>query len=66
LIVADQKLLALRTEGELVLVDPTPNRYTELGRVKVTDAIARALPALSRGQVFVRDTDGKLSCWKLP
>ena len=66
LILADQKLLALRTAGELVLIDPSANGYVELGRIRVSDAITRPLPALSRGMLYLRDASGQLSCWKLP
>lgn len=66
LILADGKLLALRTEGELLLLELTPDRYRELGRVELTQDIARAQPALSNGRYFVRDIGGRLSAWKLP
>lgn len=67
LILADGKLLAQRTEGELLLLALTPDRYRELGRVALTEnVIARAQPALSNGRYFVRDNGGRLSAWKLP
>ena len=66
LIVADQKLLVLRTNGELLLLRPTPRKYTELGRHRLSNAITRALPALASSRIYVRDTRGKLSAWSLP
>lgn len=66
LILADKLLLMLTTQGELVLLEPSTKAYRELGRVRVSSAITRALPALSNGRLFVRDTDGGLACWDIP
>lgn len=66
LIVADDKLLMLTISGELVLLALSTDRYHELGRLRVSDAKTRALPALSNGRLFIRDTDGLLAAWELP
>lgn len=66
LIVADDKLLMLTTQGELVLLEPSTEAYRELGRLQVSSATTRALPALSNGRLFLRDTDGVLACWDIP
>lgn len=66
LILADDKLLMLTVDGELVLLEKSPIAFRELGRLRVSDATTRALPALADGQLFVRSTDGKLSAWQLP
>lgn len=57
LIRADGKLLILKTDGELVLAEPTPNRYHELDRARLFNNTTRALPALSEGRLYVRDTE---------
>jgi len=66
LILADDKLLMLTTQGELVLLEPSTEAYRELGRLQVSSATTRALPALSNGRLFLRDTDGVLACWDIP
>lgn len=66
LIVADDKLLSLTTAGELVLISLSSERYKELGRIRVSEATTRALPALSRGRLYARDTNGVLAAWQLP
>ena len=55
LVLADGKLLAQKTDGELVLVRPDKAAYAELGRASLTKGTARALPALSDGRWFLRD-----------
>ncbi len=65
-VLADGKLIVLRTEGELLLVKPTPEEYQELGRHRVSNAITRASPALARGHLYVRNTAGQITSWTLP
>lgn len=61
LLLADGKLVILKTDGELVLAEPNPQSYVELGRVRMFDTTTRALPALSRGRLYARD-EGTLKC----
>ncbi len=60
-ILVDGKLLLLKTDGELVLVQPAAEAYDERGRVRVLQGETRALPALSNGLLYVRD-DRELKC----
>jgi outer membrane protein assembly factor BamB len=55
-IVADGKLLLLKTDGTLVLAEATPKKFTELASAQVLTTTTRALPALANGLLFVRDT----------
>lgn len=55
LIKADGKLLVMKTDGELVLAELNRSSYRELDRAQLLDGTARALPALSKGSLFVRD-----------
>jgi outer membrane protein assembly factor BamB len=57
LILADEKLVIVKTDGTLVLAKPSPDTYRELGRAKILANTSRALPALANGLLFVRDTD---------
>jgi hypothetical protein len=55
LLVADGKLLVLKTDGELVLLALNPKRYEPLARAQIADSTTRALPALANGLLYVRD-----------
>lgn len=65
LILADNKLLILKTSGELILARPDRQRFVELARTKALETTAQALPALADGKLFVRDTN-TLKCLSLP
>ena len=56
LIMADDKLLIQKTDGTLVLAAANPGRYEELAQARLCDGTARALPALSAGLFYLRDT----------
>ncbi|MHC4878740.1 MAG: outer membrane protein assembly factor BamB family protein [Planctomycetota bacterium] len=56
MIMADGKLIVLKTDGELVLVRADKSRFRELGRTMLFSDTTRALPALSNGRLLVRDT----------
>lgn len=56
LILAGGRLLAMKTDGELVMVQPDAKSYQETARARLLTETSRALPALSNGRFFVRDT----------
>ncbi len=56
LILSGDKLLIMKTDGTLVLVQPSPKTYQPLADAQLFDTTVQALPALSRGRLFVRDT----------
>ena len=56
LILAGDKMLAMKTDGELLLIDPSPEKYRPLATARLFDTTVQALPALSNGRLFVRDT----------
>jgi len=56
LIRCGDRLLILKTDGTLVLAAADPKKYEELASVRVCESTARALPALSGGLFYVRDT----------
>jgi len=66
LMTADGKLLMQTVEGELVLVALDTQEYRELGRVRISKATTRALPAFSNGLHVFRDTAGSLTAWSVP
>lgn len=55
LVCADGLIFACPENGDVVLFDPSPEGYRELGRARVLDGPVRALPALAGGRLFVRD-----------
>ncbi|MBI2947550.1 MAG: PQQ-like beta-propeller repeat protein [Verrucomicrobia bacterium] len=55
-LVADGKILATSANGWLVLVDPNPNAYTELGRYRALDGKTWNVPAVSNGRIYFRST----------
>ncbi len=56
LILAGGKLLILKTDGELVLAEPSPQAFRPLARATLFETTAQALPALAKGRLFARDT----------
>jgi outer membrane protein assembly factor BamB len=60
-ILIDGKLLLAKTNGELILCQPSPEGYNELGRTEVLPGTVRALPAFSNGFLYVRD-EATLKC----
>lgn len=66
LIKADEKLLIMKTDGELVLAAAVSQKYRELGRASLFEGrvTTRALPSLSNGLLYVRD-QSTLKCFDL-
>jgi outer membrane protein assembly factor BamB len=64
MIKADGRLIMMTTKGELILIKPDSTRYRELARVLVLNNTTRALPALSNGLIYIRDTN-TLKCLDL-
>jgi len=55
LIKADGKVLALKTNGELVLFKADTTKYQELASTQAFNSTTRPLPALSNGFLYIRD-----------
>jgi outer membrane protein assembly factor BamB len=64
LLAADGKILAAKTDGELLLVRATPAGVETLARCRPLPGTLRALPALARGRLYLRD-DATLICLDL-
>lgn len=54
--VMNDKLLVLGDEGELVLVDPSPEAYRELARLQPVRTKCWNSPAVANGRIYVRGT----------
>ena len=55
-VLAGQNLIALQDDGQVVLVQASPEGYKELGRTKAIEGKCWSTPALSNGRVYVRST----------
>ncbi|MDB5336351.1 MAG: outer rane biosis protein BamB, partial [Planctomycetaceae bacterium] len=64
LILADNKLVCMKTDGTLTLVAASPKAYEELATAKLFNSTCRGLPALANGLLYVRDTQ-TLKCFDL-
>jgi outer membrane protein assembly factor BamB len=64
LLLAGDKAIALKTDGQAVLFRPNPERFEPLVEAKLFDDTAQALPALSNGRFFARDTK-QLKCFEV-
>jgi outer membrane protein assembly factor BamB len=64
LVIADGKLIILNEDGDLILVEPTPDAYREKARASVLSSPCRSPLALANGRLYGRDNK-KLVCWDL-
>ncbi|MEX2137838.1 MAG: PQQ-binding-like beta-propeller repeat protein [Pirellulales bacterium] len=64
LILAGDKLLILKTDGELILAAADKSRYRSLARAQILDGTAQPLPALANGLLYVRD-ENTLKCLRV-
>jgi len=62
IVAAGGKLLALAENGELVLVESTPEGYKELGRIQAVDGKCWSTPAVANGRVYIRSVK-EAACW---
>lgn len=64
LIMADGKFIIAKTNGELILAKPLENDINVISRHDAFRGTLRALPALSNGQLYVRD-ENTLKCFQV-
>lgn len=55
LLLADDKLIAAKNNGELLLIEPSPDGLKVLSKCRPFNRSVRALPALSNGNLLIRD-----------
>jgi outer membrane protein assembly factor BamB len=63
-VLAEGKLIVLNEDGDLVLIEATPEAYRERARAHVLTKPCRSPIALADGRLYARD-EHKLVCWKL-
>lgn len=64
LLTADDKLVILKDEGELILAGVDVKQFAPLARHQIDDGITRGVPALSNGLLYVRGAT-KVFCFDL-
>ncbi|MCA9177212.1 MAG: PQQ-binding-like beta-propeller repeat protein, partial [Planctomycetales bacterium] len=63
LLLAKNYLIVLEVDGRLRLVEPDKHQYREAATHNLGDGTWRAIPALSDGRLFVRDSnEGQIRC----
>jgi outer membrane protein assembly factor BamB len=64
LLISDDLLIVLSEEGQLALVEATPDAYREHGRVDALEGRTWNCPALAGGKLYVRN-DREMACYDL-
>jgi outer membrane protein assembly factor BamB len=64
MVLAEDNLIILSEDGDLVLVEATPEAYKEKGRASVLTRPCRSQISLANGRLYARDTK-RLVCWNL-
>jgi outer membrane protein assembly factor BamB len=64
MILAEGRLITLNEDGDLLLLEASPDNYKELARAHVLDRPCRAPLALANGRLYARN-DHQLICWNL-
>jgi outer membrane protein assembly factor BamB len=62
LMLADGKLVCQSSNGDVVIVEASPDGYKELGRAPVLDKTCWTTPILSGGRIYARNNNGRLVC----
>ena len=63
LMAADNKLIVISGEGDLVIADASPNAYHQRARAKVIDGQdCWIVPVLAGGKIYCRSSSGQLVC----
>ena len=65
LMIADDKLIVLDEQGDLVIADATPDEYRELARAKVLGGRSWVMPVLANGRLYAKTNTGNTVCLDL-
>jgi outer membrane protein assembly factor BamB len=61
-IVANGKLILLTGKGELVIAEPTPEKFSPVARAQIMGGKCWTSPALANGLLYARNVKGDLVC----
>ena len=56
-VAADSAILALPSNSELIVFEPTDKKYTELARINVADTPTYAHPVIAGNRIFMKDQE---------
>ena len=62
LMLADETLIVLSDQGELVFAPASPQAFTPVARGDALDGKCWTVPVLVRGRIYCRNADGRLVC----
>jgi outer membrane protein assembly factor BamB len=62
LMMADGKLIALSDKGELMIVEPSPEKFTAISRAQVIGGKCWTTPVLSNAKIYCRNAKGDVVC----
>lgn len=62
LMMADAKIIALSDKGELMIVEPTPEKFKAISRSQVIGGKCWSTPVLSNGKIYCRNAKGDIVC----
>jgi len=62
LMIADGKIVAITTGGDLVIAEAKPDAYHELARAKILGPTCWTMPVLANGRVYCRNEKGQAVC----
>jgi outer membrane protein assembly factor BamB len=57
-------ILALPSSAELIVIEPTSSKYTELARIKMSDKATYAHPVLAGSRIYIKDEDS-IALWTI-
>ena len=55
--VAGDNLIVLGEKGDVSLVEPTPEKFTEKARFKIDSARCWTMPTVAQGRLYIRDEE---------
>lgn len=62
LMLAGDKLLLLSDEGELVVAEPSPEKFEPLSRAQILSGKCWTVPVLAHGLIYCRNAAGDVAC----
>lgn len=62
LMMADGKIIGLSEKGELMVIEPTPEKFKVISRAQVIGGKCWTTPVLSNGKIYCRTSKGDVVC----
>lgn len=62
LMIADGKIIGISDKGELMIIEPTPEKFKAISRAQVLGGKCWTMPVLSNGKIYCRNSKGDMVC----